>query len=177
MTKTLFEIKENIKRVGERIFNANSFQFQRGFNICFDFFEQELNHSVLYHQSLLFERINELETELKKQNANAENIAKVSHFGVIAIEEEYQKTIAILSENVNKLREEVKSKNIKINLLEGQIKHLDAKLKQREDAQKSKKNNKKYKRLVDFMDYQDLWVRYKEFNGQTVEESILQKPN
>lgn len=99
--------------------------------------------------------------ELKKQNANAENLAKVSSFGVIALEETYQKTVATLTENVNKLREEVKGKNIKINLLEGQVKHLEAKRKQLEDAQKSKKTNKKYKRLVDFMDYHDLWPLYK----------------
>lgn len=158
MLKTLTQIKEEVQKVGNRVFDANSWEFRRGFNMCFEFFSIALSKSTLYHQSILFERIAALEKQLEEKQAGTENLVKVSSAGMIALENTYVATIQLKDRLIEELSTQVHEKNNRIN-------HLENKNTVLENSLKTKKVNKKFKKLTEFIAYYQLEEQFKEFSN------------
>lgn len=164
MNFTISEITENIKKVGQRIFEANGNEFKRGFNICFGFFEEQLNKTTLCHQSILVEEIRELE----KKNLQIEQMTKVSFAGQMAIENQEIKDICSknkqLENQVLQLQKQLNKQKDENTRLYAQIKLATPK------TQNNFKVDKKYKKVMDFISYYGLEEPFKEFSSSFLQE-------
>lgn len=164
---TITEVTENIKKVGQRIFEANGHEFQRGFNICFEFFSEQLQNTTLCHQSMLVEEIRELE----KKSDNLEKMTKVSFVGKLAVE---SKEIKELCSKNKQLENEVLQLRKQLNKQKEENTHLYAKVKfVQPKNQNNFKTDKKYKKIMDFIAYYGLEKQLQEFNGSIVNNEQL----
>jgi hypothetical protein len=166
MNLTFSELLENIKIVGSRIFEANGYEFQRGFNTCYVFFEEQLKKTTLYNQSYLIDQLKELE----KVNNKMLDVSKVAFVGGMVIDNERTKEL------------ESKNKNLENQIL--QLKQLLSRQKeeiiqissQMKFAQPKNQNNlkvdKKYKKAMDFIAYYGLEEPFKDFNSSFLEEKL-----
>jgi len=170
---TISELLENVKKVGERIFNANGYEFQRGFNMCYGFFETQLKNTHLYSQSYLVEQIKDLQKQSRKDNEQSLQMAKVSTVAVLAVQNESIDKVKELQKQVDKQAEWLKDRGKHINenkLLQDKIFSLENRLARQESlpVQKQKvksSTDKKYKKVMDFIRYMDLEEQLKEFKA------------
>lgn len=162
---TISEITENIKKVGKRIFEANGHEFKRGFNICFEFFEEQLKKTTLCHQSLLVEEIKELE----KKSQSLEEMTKVSFVGNLAVE---SKEIKNLCSKIKQLENENSQLRKQLTKQKDENTHLYAQVKLVQPKnQNNLKTDKKYKKMTDFIAYYGLEEQLKDFGSNVLYET------
>ena len=159
MNLTITEVLDNIKAVADRIYNSNGYEFKRGFETCYVFFEQQMKKTTLCHQSLLIEQIRELE----KENEKLRQVAKISFAKEIAkSNEEFKYSESELSKLTKKNNSQKAQIERQVGVITAQ-KYEIFRLKNELEHAKKLATTKYHRLAIKFIDYLSLKEQFKEY--------------
>lgn len=157
MITTLRDITRRVELAGKRIFEANGHEYKRGFTHCHELFTNALAHTSLYAQSLLHDRIVELEQLNKSKDAMIQKTLISS--GIIRSKKEEK--LANDIEKKEKLLANIVAKEKRI--AEMQVGMVSIAATQKKSASAKEKRNAK---AMNFIKYMGLEEQFKEYQQQ-----------